>query len=151
MSTRRDTDECKFQIKLKGVMDSDKTFDVITYSGKLSLCGSDHNDSLGNTMLRGIFDVDLLQAGQRMRNSVGMPYTNIFNYMESSLGVTLFRDSLRRRLRYRVDKNYPRVAYTPRLSENINTCQNEDHNLEMSYEAVGANRSLVNICCLFGE
>lgn len=89
-------------VRLKGMISRDKDNPSIVYSGKILLCGAYHPHPPESTMLRRIIEFYLLQLGQYMRDGGGMTYKNIFSYMESSLGVILCRDSLQRRMRYRM-------------------------------------------------
>lgn len=102
-------------------------------------------------MLRRMLEVVLVQVGQDMPDKAGSTYTHILNYMEVILVVTLCRDNLQRRVRYRLDATFPRAVDDSRLVQNLQNLQKEDRNMQVRFQAVRRCRSLANIWGTFLE
>lgn len=99
--------------------------------GSVRVAGSFQNHEPQHTVLRRDVEVDLIRMAGLLRVEGGMLYRHIFIYMEGSLGVTVCKDSMRRRLRYHSEKKLPRSAELVRMIENLNGLQREGSGMRM--------------------
>lgn len=80
------------------------------YYGSIEVIGAFHNHEPECTAFKRDVDVELMGLAGSSRGEGGMSYTQIFNYMEGYIGLTVCRDSMRCRLRYRSEHRIPRTS-----------------------------------------